>query len=325
MDTLEARFTRYMQQVTGEPATLRPMPGLSLPYHLKRQYAVCTVYLAPLTLVAVLVLDPSQFTPGNFRKHLPQLVGKQPAMACLVAEELPGYVRRRLMEAGQAFVVPGVQMYLPMLGLEWRKRAAHKPARIGDGFTPATQLLFFYLLQGKGRGETALSLCRALGYSAMSMSRAIKALELAGIVAVAKAGRERKVELAGPTRAMWQRALPFLRSPVIDEIRLPQSVLAGAQLPLAGESALAAATALAKPPVPYYATGRPWWKIQQLAGVEPIPVDEPGTCMVQLWSYDPELLGSGTVVDPFSLYASLEDDPDERIEQALAKLMELYL
>lgn len=326
MQDLEAKFREYMQHAAGHPVALSPMPGVSLPYHLQRQYAVYTVHLAPLTLVAVFLREPHTFTPSRFRQHLPQLVGKQAAMTCLVAAELPGYVRKRLIEAQQPFVVPGVQLYLPMLGMEWRKRAAYKPARTSEGFAPVTQALFFYLLQGKGRGgNSPLVLSQALGYSTMSMSRAITALELAGIGRVERVGRERLISLAGPVRELWQRAQPYLRSPVVHEVRLPVSALVGEQLPLAGETALAAMTSLAEPGVPCYATSKPWWKVQVHAGVEPIPIDEPGTCLVQVWSYDPRLLSDADVVDPFSLYASLEDEPDERIEQALAMLMERSL
>ena len=41
-----------------------------------------------------------------------------------------------------------------------------------------------------------------------------------------------------------------------------------------------------------------------------------------LWRYDPTLLSEEDVADRLSLYLSLKDNPDERIEGALRELME---
>ena len=42
--------------------------------------------------------------------------------------------------------------------------------------------------------------------------------------------------------------------------------------------------------------------------------------LLQLWIYSPALFGNNTV-DPLSLYLSLKDDPDERVQIALDELM----
>ena len=57
----------------------------------------------------------------------------------------------------------------------------------------------------------------------------------------------------------------------------------------------------------------------------PIPVEEPGTCLLQVWCYDPKVLEVDGKVDPFSLYLSLQNETDERIEMALEVMMERYL
>ena len=41
-----------------------------------------------------------------------------------------------------------------------------------------------------------------------------------------------------------------------------------------------------------------------------------------MWNYPPRLLGDGNAVDQISLYLSLRDDTDERIQQALEELLE---
>ncbi|GEM_PF-3944963 len=38
---------------------------------------------------------------------------------------------------------------------------------------------------------------------------------------------------------------------------------------------------------------------------------------IEIWKYDPELFAREGVVDPLSLYMSLKDTKDERVEMAL--------
>jgi len=43
---------------------------------------------------------------------------------------------------------------------------------------------------------------------------------------------------------------------------------------------------------------------------------------LETWSYDPRQLSAGPAVDRLSLYLSLEDRRDERVEQAADMLLE---
>ncbi|WP_367066885.1 hypothetical protein [Oryzisolibacter sp. LB2S] len=51
-------------------------------------------------------------------RQLQQLLARvqpRPAGVCLVAEQLPPYLRTRLVELGQPFVLPGRQLFWPSL------------------------------------------------------------------------------------------------------------------------------------------------------------------------------------------------------------------
>ena len=43
---------------------------------------------------------------------------------------------------------------------------------------------------------------------------------------------------------------------------------------------------------------------------------------IETWKYAPALLSDGNAVDPLSLYLSLKDSPDERVQSELADMME---
>jgi hypothetical protein len=49
---------------------------------------------------------------------------------------------------------------------------------------------------------------------------------------------------------------------------------------------------------------------------------EQATARIEVWSYHPRLLGDDRTVDPLSLYLSLRNSADERVQQQLEKLIE---
>jgi len=49
---------------------------------------------------------------------------------------------------------------------------------------------------------------------------------------------------------------------------------------------------------------------------------EQATARIEVWSYEPKLLGNNESVDPLSLYLSLRYSPDERVHQQLERLIE---
>ena len=53
------------------------------------------------------------------------------------------------------------------------------------------------------------------------------------------------------------------------------------------------------------------------------PDSEHATASLQVWSYNPLLLGDNTLVDSLSLCLSLRSSGDERVEQHLEQLLEV--
>jgi len=171
---------------------------------------------------------------------------------------------------------------------------------------------------------TPKDLAKKLGYTGMSMTRALDEVEASGLGQITRKGRERFLSFPENPRTLWQEALPYLRSPVRETIRIRE-----AQLPIdlrikAGETALADLSMLVPPKEPIYALGRRNWK-NLVDRVEQIPIEDTGTCRIQLWRYDPALFIKNGQVDPFSLYLSLQDEEEERLQMALAEMIEKTL
>ena len=113
-----------------------------------------------------------------------------------------------------------------------------------------------------------------------------------------------------------------MASPVAQRYRLQTSAIPSHHAPKSGSAALSELSDYAAPRHPVNAFDRDSWKkldrrIGPLGRMDP----QAGGTTIEVWHYDPKLLVSGERVDPLSLYLSLRDDPDERIQAALAQMM----
>ena len=260
-------------------------------------------------------------SPAAIRKHVEQVPGKWDGPVVYVRDRIMAYNRKRLIEHKVSFIVPGTQMYLPTLGIDLREhfRRFREEKR---SLRPAAQAVLIHaLLRDAGNlGPTALA--GILGYSVMAMSRALDDLETAELGQTTINGRERCLCLAGPKHEVWGKAQPLLRSPVVKCHAIsvaPNAELSGSR---AGLDALTHYTMLAEPRNSVVALGRESWKVfQQADGVKRAMNDEPGAVTVEVWSYKPVLFAEGGWVDRLSLYLSLREVQDERVQAALDQMV----
>jgi hypothetical protein len=64
-----------------------------------------------------------------------------------------------------------------------------------------------------------------------------------------------------------------------------------------------------------------WVQLRKSGTVLEDAMDEPDALNVEVWKYPPAVLSSGGVVDRLSLYLSLRETEDERVEAALDKMI----
>ncbi|MFW5989357.1 MAG: transcriptional regulator [Desulfosudaceae bacterium] len=327
MKNLPHDFIDYVAKVAGLSATWGKSLSKPLPQYLSRQYALREVIINGQKFLGILLTDNSEFRPATFEKHLRQLMAVANGVNdyCLVAQSLPGYVRRRLVERRIPFVVPGQQMHWPALGLAARARKTFKNPVPVEALSPAAQMVVLYALNGHITGPvTPKTLAKNLGYAHMTMSRALDEIEANELGRVTRQGRERLLDFPVERRDLWQSALPYMRSPVGKSMRIKQNDLPAKNRIKAGQTALADWSLLVAPAEPVYAMDRRAWKDIDRT-IEKIPVPDDGTCRVQIWRYAPALLTKGEIVDPFSLYLSLGEEADERVASAAEDMMEQVL
>ena len=320
---LVAQLEHYLHENLSVTVALMPWAdGSRMPFFLQERYRFFEASLLGSAYLFMVDKAEAEESPAAIRKHLDQVKAKWREAVVYVRERVTAYNRKRLIEQKVPFVVPGNQMYLPMLGIDLREHFRKlRPDK--RRFSPSTQTVLIHALLRDTQGLSPTELAAKLGYSAMTTSRALDDLEAAELAESSSVGRGRRLLLKDPKPEVWKKAQEFLRTPVAS--RHPVRTAHRQELPgpLAGLSALAHYSMLAEPQGVVIALGREGWRalVQQKAITE-ASMEEPDGLIVEVWSYAPTLFASAKVVDRLSLYLSLRETKDERVETALNQMME---
>ena len=158
----------------------------------------------------------------------------------------------------------------------------------------------------------------------MTLTRSFDELELIDLGNVKMEGRERVLRFELNKKNLWEKSKEYMRSPVkkhniVKQIYEPWPGL------IAGLSALSHYSMLGEPRNPVYALSTKQWNTLKKSNVlKKVPVQDYDTCEIEVWNYDPQLFAEDHIVDRLSLYLSLKNTKDERVEAALDHLMDAF-
>ena len=323
MQTVLHELERYLHDALGVSVKTTPWSGVGqLPPVLRERYRFAKAELLGLRALLVIDANPEEQSPATVRKHLDMLQSKQPAELIYVRARVTAYNRKRLIEQKVPFIVPGNQMYLPMVAIDLREHF-RRIREEAPTFSQSTQVVVLHaMLRDAGQVLIPSEMAPLLGYSAMTMTRAFDELETAKLAEVTVRGRERCLRFIGDRREIWEKAQPFLRNPVSKRLFIRR--IHGAEgATHAGLTALAHYSMLAPPAYTTYALSREEWKtLRQQHKIIEVPVQDPDVSEIEVWWYSPARFAEHGMVDQLSLYLSLKADHDERTETALEEMME---
>lgn len=314
----------YLERTLGEPvhprAILSP-PGL--PYHLLEQYDYVDVTIAGFDVVLMLQKHPADGIK-EVRKHI-EFAGRALARpAIVVLPRITPWERRTLTSNRTSFIVPGSQLYAPLLIMDLRERFP-APAETSLQMSPSTQALFLRALYEWPKEMTFRwgHIAADLGYTPMTHSRATRELVRFGLCTASKVGREQHLQFVGTKRDVWDNARSALRTPVLRTIPLCGRPVMTVQ---AGLTALAAKSLVQAPLIDVIALSKDELSAN-IQGGAVCQADDPtgADCLCQVWSYPPALIHPDPhSVDTLSLYLSLRDSDDERTQIAIEQLIEEF-
>lgn len=344
MHETTAAVSAYLRETLGEAPRLEEVKTGSLPFFLSSRYEFKKMGLLNKPCVLMVALHDFEGT-GELRTHA-DIAEKALEMPVVVAlEGLNSAERKRLIQQGISFIVPGNQMFLPQLGLDLREyfKPRRRPRGESKPLAPATQaILIAQILRGWTSELSQSGLAGPLPYSAMTISRAFKELEEHGLGRRVTRGRERLIQFERDARGTWEAALSVLRTPVMKEewvgttdwavpsptsrkVRNEIDKLRSFGWVAAGESALASRSMLAEPRIPIVATSEQAFRdALESNDIQKVQSRDEAFAQVQVWSYGPILTPMSEDADSLSLFLSLRDTRDERVAMALDEMMENY-
>lgn len=313
-------FRKYFEEVLALQVQVKPWAASAkLPLFLREAFDFHQVDLMGMTLLLAMDKATKEPSPARIQKQLAQVREKSTLDVVYVRPAISSHNRQRLIRHRVPFVVPGNQMYLPTLGVELREhfRTVGEKRRV---VSPVTQALLLAALYARDTEPvTPIRIAKILSCTPMSVGRAFGELEPLGLGLNVVKGKNREFRFAQTGLQLWEAALPFLRTPVRKRFFVNAN-FTRPRFIQAGVTALGHYSSIAEPGVPVYALAKDKWKAIRHKMLE-VPEPESGSAEIELWNYDPELFQRDKMADRLSVYLSLKESTDERVQAALEEMM----
>ncbi|NOZ87181.1 MAG: hypothetical protein GXP49_13105 [Deltaproteobacteria bacterium] len=313
----------YLENLLRQELSIAPLPQgkmHGLPLYLSKMYAPYQMEVFGGKLILLRNLGETS-SPGKIAKDIASLYRHFGINVAVVFDDLTSWERKRLIENGTPFIVPGRQLFLPMFFLDLREHFPNGPAEKPKYLSRAAQhVVLRQILLGDLEKRNMADLATLLGYSAMMMTKIRNELFALDLCEVETKGRGRYMVFPLPPEQLWPKALTKMRSPVFKTHFLIGKI---SGVKVAGASALAKRSLLKPDGLPTFAVWKKEFKsiLKENSLVE-IQSEEGADLVLEEWYYDPQKLSDDALVDQLSLYLSLRDNSDERIQIALEEMME---
>jgi hypothetical protein len=329
-EALPQQTIRYLNQVFGESSVRMALSKQSaqLPYFLQDTYAVLDGELLghPVTIACFKGQQP--LGAKQLNQHIQRMCELLDAPVIISLPHIAPGERKQLIQRGIAFVVPDRQLFAPQLGMILSERFGVVPRREQEHASPATQALLIWFLSHHPISKTwhPFEEAAALGYAGMTATRAVRELLQFNLFELEIRGRAKFLNLKGTRRELWEKAKPYLRTPVVRTLwTYDRRILEVTDVRWAGESALARMTMLNEPQQQVIAMTPEAAQQAKEDGIYFEPRELKDALAVQVWRYAPTMQAKQKTVDPLSLWLSLRDDRDDRIQLALDEIEEKFL
>jgi len=311
----------YLKENIDEHIKIKPwLKKNDFPIFLRNSYNFHEMTILGTLCILVEVIDEK---PGidKLQKQIKQIENLSDRQIVLFYKNITRYRRKSLIENRIAFVIEGGQMYLPFLGLDLKKAQEHIEQEV-KGFTTSAQVAYLYFLYHKEDIVNMTEFAEKMGFTKMTASRALNELYHANLLTyeiAGKTGRSKKYKRI-PDPDYFLKGREFLKSPVKKIIYVKMKPLDAL---IAGFDALAGLSMINPPGHPVAALDRQQFDPQEIEIVRNIDlIKDTQLVELQLWDYDPKLFSNNRYVDLMSLYASLKEETDERVEQALEEALQ---
>lgn len=291
-----------------------------LPLFLQSNYNYFEVKIHNRQIILAEVLEDSP-NVEQLQKHLMQIKSQTEYPLVLLYNELSRYRRKSLIENRISFLIKDGQMYMPFLGLDLSKvpEIIEKEAK---PFTTPAQIAYLFFLYNHNSIVNVTDFAKKMNFNIMTASRALNDLFHANLInyeVSGKTGRSKEYKrISNPE--YFNKGKDYLKSPVrkiVHTIKEPEGAY------LAGLDALSSLSMLNPEKKSVYAISKDNFYNSNIEIVKNWDlINDMNLVELEIWNYDPQLFSKDHYVDLMSLYLSLRDLKDERVEQALDEVLQ---
>lgn len=253
-----------------------------------------------------------------------EILGKR---VVLVFTEIAEKTRTLLLKARIPFIDYKGNLFIPDLGMSL-KRIKNVELVIEDKLTPSEQAVLIYILLTTEKEFIPTEINKITGVSVPTIYRVLKKFRSLKWIE----SRYGSYSLLLSKRDIFEKASTFFISPIKSSIyleyedigRLKDFDKANNIMKISGESALSKLSNLASHENVYAISSKRFEKLFESLGMnrkEVFEVNIGNMGALELWNYSPFSFNNDGIVDPISLFYSLKDNDDPRIEMELDELL----
>lgn len=316
-------LTKYLSQNFNlQPSFNQLINNYKIPLYLQGNYELFESELLGHRVIWAKIRDKFDLSPEQLQKQNLQLKQLLHAPIIFVFEKLESWHRKRLIEKNVGFVQPYKQLYVPDLLLQFNdisrnQKLAEKQV---DKLTPPAQLAILYHLQvGSLENKLFREIANRLNYSAMTVTRLVKELENYQLVTI-EGLKEKSIKFSDLGRELWEKSFSLMTSPVL-EIWLTDHFVQDFHFRKAGDTALATYTMIGESSQPTFAIGKEEFRSLKTLGTLHQLDKKNGTVKIEVWTYNPVILSNKQDADKLSVYLSLQNAEDERVQAERQELL----
>ena len=284
-----------------------------LPLYIVNSYQFYTAYIENIRCIVIIPTEELPTLP-SLKKQIQKIRVIDDVSVVLYSKTISFYRRKSLLENHIPFMTDK-QVFLPFIGtLLVDEKETEK---MKDKFVYSTQLLFLAYMYNHEKKVYVSDLSKYLPFSAMTLSRAVKQLEMTDLFLVYKVGVNKVIESKYSYKELFERIQHYLLTPVRQVGYMDQSLVTD-HMVLSGESALSEMSMLNPSRIKIYAVYEKDFDKTQL--IDEL-IDPDVQVKVEIWAYDPQLFTHTNIADTLSIILSLKVNKDERIEKIIEDIL----
>lgn len=305
----------YIRSVLDEKVTLSPLEkhlSDAIPIAITQNFKLYKGELLGHAVIFALTNDGNDMSPALLKRTFNLIENKCGCPVILVTDNIASYNIGRLTAQRSNFIVPKKQMFIPSLLVDLKKTKA-SGTDIKETIPPIAQCLVLYHLEVKSIDRyEAKDLMEIFPVSYATINRALRWLSEKGLVSL-EGKKTKEIRLVYHGKELWEMAMPLLVSPVEKTVycdSIPETGL------MCGINALSEYTMINREYQDMFAVGKVDMHQSNISTDR-----EYGAHRIEVWKYAPKMLSHTGTVDKLSLYLSLKDNEDERVQIELDNLI----